>query len=123
MHCYVFIEYVIYDSITIFPRICLYIYAFERLLKISISEGNVSYTIGLRMRRYTTDRQSYSKPHCNILNENVLSTVSKVVRILVSWFGNNNIIVVLTGNVEDMQISALRVYAISVEWKEWNYAI
>jgi hypothetical protein len=122
MHSDVFIHNVVDDSVPIVSWIGLNVDSLERLFEKSISEGDVSHAVAFVIRRHAANGESDPQPDRNVLDEHVLGTVDHPSNIGMSGFGHNDVIVVLAGYVEDVEVPASWVNSVCVDREEWNDA-
>ena len=73
--------------------------------------------------RDAADGEPDPQPDGDVLNEHVFSAVGEVVGVHVGRFGDNNVVIVLAGDVEDMEVSAAGVDAVGVEWEHGDDAV
>ena len=112
---HVLVDDVFYLTAATVTRVGLDVNTFERFLEICVSERNIPNTVMLCIRRHTANRQPNPKSNRNILNQHMLSTVTGCPAM--TWFWDDDIIVILDCYVPDMEILACWVDAVCVEWK------
>lgn len=117
MHGDVLIKDVIDDPIPIFSGIGLNVYPFEGLLHVCIPKGDVPDTVYLWIRRDSSNSQANTQTDRYVLDEHVLCAVGVAIAVPMSGFRDDDIIVILAGDVVDMEISATWIDAVGVERK------
>lgn len=117
MHRDVLIKDVIDDPIPIFSGICLYVYPFEGLLHVCVPKGDVPDAVNLWVRRNSSNSQANTQTNRYVLDEHVFCAVGIGIAVSMSRLRDDDIIVILAGDVVDVEISATWIDAVSIERK------
>lgn len=103
LHCDVFVPDVLNYPVPDVSWISLDINTFPGPFHIYVSESYVPDAVCILVRRHTSNGDSYSENHCDVLHQHVVSAVS--VKIApVTRFGNNDIIPILNCHVVNMEV-------------------
>lgn len=113
--------YILNQTCSLVSRICLHIYPLQRFLDVDISEGDVANAIAPNIRGHAADAHAHPEDNPCIFYKHILGAIATHVP-LVAGLRDNNIIIVLNGDVVDVHSSATGVDAIGVEGEQWKYS-
>jgi hypothetical protein len=122
VHGDVLVEDVVDDAIAVGARVRLEVDALEGLLHHCVAEGDIANAVDLGVWRDGADREAHSQPNGNVLNQHVLSAVDVPVAVVVGGLRHDYVIIVLAGDVVDMEVPAVGVDAVSVEGEQRDCA-
>lgn len=90
--------------------------AFERMLHVDVAERDVSHAFEFGGGRNRPNRHATSPNAGNVLNEDVLRALGKP-SLLAERLDDDDVVVVLAGDIVDVDIGALRIDPIGIHWK------
>lgn len=122
VHRDVLIQYILYPPRPFISGVGFDINSLERFLEMSVSKGDIPDAVDILVGRDASDRQAHPQSHRDILDQDIFSAIGHGSRGCVRWFRDNNVIIVLAGDVVDMKVSAAGVDAIGIEREHWNDA-